>query len=222
MLPELWDPVTGETRAASAFTHSATGTTLPLELAPYGSIFVVFRKPVEENVTGTASRNFPIYANVQELSGPWAVSFDTKWGGPTSAEFPKLISWTERPESGIKYYSGKATYHKAFDLPPALLSADARVALELGDLRDVAQVRLNGEDLGVLWTKPFRLEITQASKPAGNVLEIDIINLWSNRVIGDASLPHEQRLTRTNIEFKPDDPLLPSGLFGPVRLQSID
>jgi len=221
-LPELWDPITGETRAASAFTQSERGTSLPLELAPYGSIFVVFRRAIAEDENGAAKRNFPAYSDVAELGGPWQVSFDPKWGGPASAEFKNLISWTERPEKGIKFYSGKATYRKTFDLPPGLAGAGRRVALDLGELKDVAEVRLNGKDLGVLWTKPFRVEISGAAKPAVNVLEIDIVNLWTNRVTGDAALPPGQRLTRTNIEFKPDDPLLPSGLFGPVRLQSID
>lgn len=221
-LPELWDPVSGETRAASAFTQSERGTSLPLDLAPYGSIFVVFRKPMEENVNGTAPRNFPVFSDIKELGGTWTVSFDPKWGGPATAEFPKLVSWTNRPEQGIKYYSGKATYHKTFDLPPALAGTGRRVALDLGELKDVAEVRLNGKNLGVLWTKPFRVEITGVLKPSGNVLEIDIVNLWTNRVIGDASLPRERRLARTNLEFKPDEPLLPSGLFGPVSIQSIN
>jgi len=221
-LPELWDPVTGETRPASAFMQSERKTTLPLEFAPFGSMFVVFRQPIARGVNGKAARNFPVYSNLQELTGPWTVSFDPEWGGPASAEFDRLISWTVRPEAGIKYYSGKATYHKTFDLPPALRGTSARVALDLGKLKDVAQVRLNGKGLGVLWTKPFRVEITEAAKPTGNVLEIDVVNLWTNRVIGDAMLPPEQRLAKTNIEFKKDDPLLESGLLGPVELQSIE
>ena len=221
-LPELWDPVTGETRPARAFTQSRGGTTLPLEFAPYGSMFVVFRQAIGENVKGTTARNFPVYSNVQELAGPWQVSFDPQWGGPAKAEFRNLISWALRPEPGIKFYSGKATYRKTFDLPLAMRGATGRMALDLGELKDVAQVRLNGKDLGVLWTRPFRVEITEAAKPTGNVLEIDIVNLWTNRVIGDAALPPEHRLTKTNIEFKKDDPLLESGLLGPVELQSIE
>ena len=220
--PELWDPASGETRAAAAFTQSESGTTLPLEFAPNGSMFVVFRTPVEENAKGTAMRNFPTYSDVAELRGAWKVGFDPKWGGPASVEFKKLISWTARPEQGVKYYSGKATYHKTFDLPTSLAGEGRRVALDLGELRDVAEVRLNGKNLGILWTKPFRVEITGAAKPGGNMLEIDVVNLWANRVIGDAALPPEQRLTRTNIEPKPGESLLPSGLFGPVRLQSIE
>ncbi len=150
------------------------------------------------------------------------MSFDPKWGGPASAEFPKLLSWTVRPEDGIKYYSGTATYRKSFDLPPALQGAHARVALDLGEVKYAAQVRLNGKDLGPLWTKPFRVEITDAVKPAGNVLEIDVANLWPNRIIGDSRLPPERRYTHTNVVYNQDTPLWESGLLGPVRLELIE
>jgi hypothetical protein len=173
-------------------------------------------------VNGTAIRNSPVYSNSQELSGPWTVSFDPKWGGPEEAEFVQLVGWTKRPEEGIKYYSGTATYRKSFDLPAALRGSRRRIALDLGEVKYVAQVRLNGMDLGALWTKPFRVEITNAVKPSGNLLEIDVVNLWPNRIIGDAALPPERRFTRTNISYKKDDPLLESGLLGPVRLQIIE
>ena len=220
--PELWDPVTGETRPAEAFRQAGGRTILPLEFAPYGSLFVVFREALARNAQGAAARNFPVYTNLQELTGPWTVSFDPKWGGPAQAEFPELVSWTSRPEQGIRYYSGRATYRKSFDLPGSVRNSRKRVALDLGELKCVAQVRLNGKDLGVLWTKPFRVEITSALQPSGNLLEVDVVNLWPNRIIGDAALPAEKRFTRTNISFKPDDPLLESGLLGPVRLQLIE
>jgi hypothetical protein len=220
--PELWDPVTGETRSAAAFTQSAGRTTLPLEFAPQGSLFVIFREPIGLRVNGTASRNFPVYGGSQELGGPWAVTFDPKWGGPANAEFGELVSWTKRPENGIKYYSGTATYRKVFDLPEAFQGSQSGVALDLGDVKYVAQARLNGRDLGVLWTRPFRVEITDIVKPTGNVLEIDVVNLWVNRLIGDAALPAEKRYTRTNITYEKEAPLMESGLLGPVRLQSIE
>jgi hypothetical protein len=175
-----------------------------------------------QDAHGTATRNFPVYKNDQELSGPWTVSFDPKWGGPAKAEFAELVSWTRRTEEGVRYYSGTATYRKSFDLPAPLLNRQRRIALDLGEVKHVAQVRLNGKDLGVVWTKPFRVEITGAVKPSGNQLEIDVVNLWPNRIIGDAALPPERRFTRTNITFKKDDPLLESGLLGPVRLQVIE
>ena len=195
---------------------------MPLELPPYGSLFIVFRRGLGPNVNGTARKNFPVYVDTQKLDGPWVVRFDPQWGGPAKAEFAELTSWTERPEAGIKYYSGTATYQKSFDLPLALRGSPVRIALDLGEVKYVAQVRLNGRDLGPLWTKPFRVEITSAVKPAGNMLEIDLVNLWSNRVMGDALLPREKRFARTNITYKKGEPLMESGLLGPVRLQVIE
>ncbi|MBZ5563217.1 MAG: discoidin domain-containing protein [Acidobacteriia bacterium] len=221
-LPELWDPVTGETTQAGTFEQAAGRTTLPLEFAPYGSLFVVFRMSVGKDVNDSALGNYPLYHNVQEFTGPWTVSFDPKWGGPESAGFNDLVSWTMRPEDGIKYYSGTATYRKPFDLPNVLRGPQTRVALDLGEVKYIARVRLNGKDLGVVWTKPFRVEITGAAKPTGNLLEVEVVNLWPNRLIGDAALPPDRRYAHTNVSYKKDDPLLESGLLGPVRLQSIE
>lgn len=219
--PELWDPINGKTRPASAFRQVDGRTHMPLEFAPYGCLFVVFRRPIGRNVAGTARRNFPVYVGSQVLSRPWRVTFDPKWGGPAHAEFAELVSWTKRSEEGIKYYSGTATYRQSFDLGGALRGRQTRLALDLGEVKYVAQVRLNGKDLGVLWTKPFRVEITDAAKPSGNLLEVDVVNLWPNRIIGDAALPREKRYTHTNISYKEDTPLLESGLLGPVRIQLI-
>jgi hypothetical protein len=219
--PELWDPVTGESRPSAAFRGISTMTTVPLEFAPYGSWFVVFRKPLSGAAQVEAGGNFPHYSHETELAGPWTVSFDPRWGGPASARFDKLQSWTTRPEDGIKYYSGTATYRKTFDLPAALRGTGARVALDLGEVKYAAQVRLNGQNLGPLWTPPFRVDITSVVKPTDNVLEIDVANLWPNRIIGDARLPPERRYTHTNITYKADTPLWPSGLLGPVKLELI-
>ncbi|MFH1922554.1 MAG: glycosyl hydrolase [Planctomycetota bacterium] len=198
--PELWDPLTGRMQPAVAFKQSAGRTTLPLEFAPHGSLFIVFRKPIATNASGPAARNFPTYRDTQELD-----------------------DWTARSEPGIKYYSGKAIYEKTFDLPQALRQPGQRLHLDLGKVKDVAQLRLNGKDLGVVWTAPWHVEITDAVKPAGNMLEIDVVNLWPNRLIGDAALLPEERLTKTNATaYTKDSPLLPSGLLGPVTLQLRD
>ena len=140
--PELWDPVTGEIRDAAAFTQQRDRrTTVPLELAPRGSLFVVFRKPIPPTKNGTGS-NFLIYSSLRHLEGAWTVKFDPKWGGPSSVEFPELVDWTQRPEDGIKYYSGKATYAKSFDLNSnSLPNPKARIYLDLGEVRNVAEVR---------------------------------------------------------------------------------
>jgi hypothetical protein len=217
--PELWDPVSGETHSAEAFRQQDRRTTLPLELAPHGSLFVVFRKPIGLTAAGRAARNFPVYVEGHELTGEWRVKFDSRWGGPESALFDRLVSWTQRPEEGISHYSGKATYQKTVDLPDAFRRPGRRIVLELGAVKDVAEVRLNGTNLGVVWTEPFRVDITEAVRPVGNALEIDVVNLWPNRLIGDAALPPEKRFTQSNVQFSKDHPLLESGLLGPVRLR---
>jgi hypothetical protein len=221
--PELWNPVTGEMRDAKAYRQSGGYTTVPLTLDAFGSWFVVFRNPVSGGAAGKAKTNFPELTDGEIITGPWDVTFDTAWGGPAKVAFPELINWTKRPEEGIKYYSGKATYHKTFNLAKASTNKKQHLFLDLGNVRNVAEVRLNGKKLGVLWCAPWRLDITQAVKPTGNVLEVDVINLWVNRVIGDLNQPKEKRFTKTHDVFRFDmvakktEPL-ESGLLGPVRV----
>jgi hypothetical protein len=215
-LPEFWDPVTGKMFPADSYAIKDGRTTLPIRLASFGSIFVVFRQP-----TATAQkngRNFENLKPVQDLNGPWTVRFDPKWGGPESIQFEQLVSWTARPEEGVKFYSGTAAYQKTFDLPESATQPGKRVYLDLGSVRDVAEIRLNGKNLGVVWTAPYRIEITSAVQSKGNELEIAVTDLWPNRMIGDARLPENKRLTRSNIQFGKDHPLLESGLLGPVRI----
>ncbi len=217
--PEIWDPVTGGRRDAGEFREEGGRTIVPVELAPRESLFFVFRKP--PGGPGPAGRrNFPVLRRAAELSGPWRVNFDPARGGPGPAVFEELEDWTRRPEPGIRFYSGKATYEKEFDLPEALRRPGSRLFLSLGQVKALAEVRLDGRDLGVVWTAPWRVEITGTLRPEGNRLEIDVVNLWPNRLIGDAALPPERRTTVTNVKkFKADSPLLPSGLLGPVTLE---
>ena len=222
--PELWDPMTGEIRDAAAFTQTGDRRTMvPLELEPRGSLFVVFRKPIALSVNGAKRGNFPGFTQFMEIKGAWTVKFDPKWGGPASVEFPELVDWTAWLDDGIKYYSGKATYLKSFDLSlPGRGNNSPRIYLNLGELNNVAEVRLNGKNLGVLWTRPFRVEITGAVRSGKNDLEIDIVNLWPNRLVGDDLLPPEKRFTKTNVrKFTKDFPLYPSGLLGPVTLELV-
>jgi hypothetical protein len=227
--PEIWDAVTGKTRMAKAFHQANACTTLSLELDAFTSYFIVFRKPIAIEAIGQAEKNFPELVERCELNGTWKTTFDPKWGGPVATEFPELISWTKRSEEGIKYYSGKANYQKTFDLN---LYADGnkkdmhrygRLFLDLGDIKNVAEVRLNGKNLGILWCAPWRVEITDVVKPTGNVLEIDVINLWANRVIGDLNQPIDKKVAKTHDAFRFDmlrgnTPLLDSGLIGPVKI----
>jgi hypothetical protein len=215
--PELWDAVSGEHHFAPAYSEKDGCTTLPLHFNPCGSIFVIFREPAAQHPSA-ASDNWPDLAVVSELSGPWTVHFDPHWGGPDSVIFDKLESWTLRAEPGIKYYSGTAVYRRTFTLPA---KAGQKIFLELGDVRELAEVKVNGHSCGIAWTPPFRVDITGAGRAGENSLEIEVVNFWPNRIIGDQFLPPSQRLTRTNIrKLTKTTPLMESGLLGPVRLLS--
>ena len=126
------------------------------------------------------------------------MSFDPKWGGPERVTFDALADWTQRAEPGIRYYSGAAPYRKSFDLP-AGQPGDAQLYLDLGTVRNLARVRLNDQDLGVVWCAPWRVRITEAVKPGGNRLEITVVNTWVNRLIGDEQEPED-------VELVPWDP----------------
>lgn len=213
-MPEIWNPVTGEQRSAAGYQQFGGRTTVPLEFAPHGSLFVVFRKTTD--VAQAKGRNFPQFTPLQELAGPWTVQFDPTWGGPATIEFPKLISWSAHSDDGIRFYSGTAVYRKTFPLPAKPQSG---MCLDLGQVQVMAQVKLNGKDLGGVWTPPFRVDISGAAQVGENTLEISVANLWPNRLIGDQMRPPETRLTSTTWNpFRKDSPLLESGLLGPVRL----
>lgn len=218
MQPELWDAVTGEIRDLPVFESDGKQTVVPLKFAPRQSFFILFRRPASGSRSlHRPERNFPRIRTLKEIHGPWDVSFDPKWGGPERVTFETLTDWTERPEDGIRYYSGTATYRKSFAAPDAVKYE--QLFLDLGVVNYLAAVRINGKDLGVLWTAPWRVEITHAVKSGSNLLEIDVVNLWPNRLIGDRKLPPEKRFTETNLIVKPGWELLPSGLLGPVTLQ---
>lgn len=239
--PELWDPVTGERRRLTDFKEESGRIVVPMTLAPRQSFFVLFREG-QKSTSAALSRKtaFPKLKEIANLRGPWQVSFDPTWGGPGRVVFERLQDWTKHSEDGIRHYSGTAAYTMTFDLP---LSKRTPLYLDLGIVKNVAQVYLNGEDLGVVWAAPWRVNIPESAKAAGNELKIEVVNLWPNRLIKDAVLPIDQRLTKTNVRTydpvlpadlevfgNPTDEdrrrtgrppqLLPSGLLGPVTVQS--
>jgi len=221
--PELWDPVTGTRRTLPEYCEKKDVTVVPLQLAARQSFFLVFNPMTAGKKRPLPGSNFPALKAALELDGAWEVSFDPKWGGPTKVEFNQLDDWSQRPEASIQFYSGKAIYRKSFNLPKSIVSQSkkAPVYLDLGVVKDIAEVRLNGKSLGVVWCAPWRVDIGSAIKEKGNTLEIDVINQWPNRLIGDSRLSTDQRLTKSNpTQFKPDNALVPSGLLGPVTLQT--
>ena len=235
--PELWDPITGETRNLSRFSVKGSQTIIPLQFEPSQSYFIVFNINDKRGIAPN-KENFPVFKTLTTLAGPWQVSFNPKFGGPKNTTFNELIDWTESADDGIKYYSGIAVYKKDFIFIQDHSSSKARVYLDLGGIKDLARVKLNGKDLGVVWTAPWRIDVTSALKKQ-NHLEIEVANLWVNRLIGDEKLPDDgikdgkwpdwltKGLPRTSgrytfATFHPytqNSPLFKSGLTGPVTLQ---
>lgn len=215
--PKLWDAVTGEIIKAVPFKKSGSRITIDLQFARFQSYFVIFPK-AKTAMPAKSKTLFPVFTQKQILTGAWEVNFNPKWGGPNKIIFDELIDWSKHSDEGIRFYSGKAVYHKSFtcNLP----AKDKRMFLDLGVVKNIASVKLNGKNLGTIWTSPWRVDIGNSVKSGENKLEIEIINQWPNRLIGDAALPKEKRLTNTNIVFKKTDPLLPSGLIGPVQIMS--
>ena len=157
----------------------------------------------------------PIY-----LTNPWIVHFPSGWGAPDSCVFKKLVSWTELKNPGIKYFSGTATYSRTFEISKNLIHNRINILLDLGNVKDVAEVILNKKYLGIFWKPSFELNITSAIRPGQNKLIVRVTNLWPNRISGDQFLPKEKRFTFTNIKkFTRDSSLLTSGLIGPVSIR---
>ena len=156
----------------------------------------------------------------QPVDGEWQLSFPPKLGAPATATFAHLMSWTDSTNDGVKYFSGTATYRKTVELSADDFGANKRVFLDLGAVKNLASVAVNGKSVGILWKPPFRADITAAAKPGVNELEIQVVNLWPNRMIGDQKLPESQRITWASVApYKAGDPLLPSGLLGPVQIE---
>ncbi len=207
MQPELWDAVSGAVQNVLEM-HSTLDnrTEVPMKFAPRQSFFVVFRKAKHSAHAPVAVKNFPDFTKIQELTGPWTVEFDPNWfypsGGVSSRlHFDSLVDWSAHPEKAVRHYSGIATYKMNFHAPIAhnRQKRKPRYHLDLGMVKNLARVKLNGQDLGILWTAPWRVDVSAAIKEKDNMLEIEVANLWPNRLIGDSTLPQEQRRTVTNI-----------------------
>jgi len=183
-VPELWDPASGKHRDAATFTLQNQHTTLPIKFDPAGSTFVIFRRPATNSAN--SGTNWVNYKTFEKIPGPWTATFDPAWGGPGQVKFENLEDWTKRPEPGIRYFSGTATYETTFDLTAPVPD---KVSLDLGRVKNLAQVELNGKDLGVLWKPPFRVSVGGLLNPKGNRLVVRITNLWPNRMIGDEQEP---------------------------------
>jgi hypothetical protein len=213
--PELWHADTGKMETAS-YRIADNRTVVPLRLEPNDAVFVVFRRNADAR-----SRNIRplIETTVASIEGPWKVKFQSGRGAPAEISFEKLVSWTQSNDSGVKYFSGTATYSKSFQAPTEWFSTGARLWMDLGDVKNIAEVSLNGKYLEIVWKPPFRVDVTGIMKPGTNVLEIKVTNLWVNRLIGDQQPDATKKYTYTHMQFySADSTLLPSGLLGPVQI----
>ncbi len=203
--PELWDPVADTIRDLRHFTQQDGRTVTRLEFAETQSYFVVFGRDAAPGIAASDTlADFPVLRVASEVTGPWSVRFDPRWGGPAQVEFGELMDWTKHDDPGIRYYSGTACYSKI--LEHTGFKTKRRIWLDLGSVRHIAAVRLNGNSLGVVWTAPWRIELTRALRPGKNRLEIDVANVWANRLIGDEQHP-------ADVQWEPGDPRFKAGSY---------
>ncbi|WP_321373082.1 glycosyl hydrolase [uncultured Draconibacterium sp.] len=212
---EIWQPETGMIKKAS-YSIASGSTTIPLHLAPNDAVFVIFRNKAQSD-SYTAPEI--IDTQLEDITGPWEISFESKVGEPFSATFETLSAWNENADNNIKYFSGTGTYTKTINVPAEWLSEEGNICLDLGEVENLAEVTVNGKAAGIVWKKPFRLEIGSALQEGDNEIQIKVANLWVNRLIGDAQLDVTEKLTYTTMPFyQANSPLLTSGLLGPVVL----
>lgn len=215
----IWDPVTGVTGPAVRCETGRGGSKLRVNLPPAGSVFVVFTPAsgvpsIPQGPALQAAIDMPV-------TGPWKLSFPDGWGVKDGARsIDQLTSWTDSDEAAVKYFSGMATYTTTIEIPSEAVSKGSGLSIDHGDIKEVAEVFINGKSLGIVWTPPYRLKLGNAVRPGKNELKVEVANLWANRLIGDLTHPEKGTYTRTNMvqAFKAGDVPLPSGLLGPVRI----
>ena len=212
--PQLWYSETGDTAPVS-YSIADGHTTVPLKFGPWGSVFVVFRKPATKNSLTLPPVTETTLATIQ---GPWNVAFQRDRGAPASITMDQLMDWSKSDNTGVKYFSGIGTYTKTIDAPSSWFQNGAHLWINLGDVKNLAVVYVNGREVGEAWHAPYRVDATSALQPGDNQITIKVANAWVNRLIGDQQ-PGATKYTFTDVTpYQADSPLLPSGLLGPVTV----
>lgn len=215
--PELWNPLTKEVRDMAQYKTLSATTKVPMKLEAYESSFIVFRKDTDK--AASYGCNYPEKSVIATLDTPWTVAFQEKRGGPDGAvTFDTLYDWTTSDDPSIKYFSGNATYTNSFKLKKL---PQGEVYIDLGKVMVMAKVKVNGEYAGGVWTAPYRLNITSLLRKGANTVEVEVVNCWRNRLIGEKEvIPAKDRFTfQTSTYLNKDSELQPSGLLGPVEIQ---
>ncbi len=212
--PELWRAETG-TKEPASFKVADGRTMVPLHLEPWGSVFVVFRR-----TTSKTSHTIPevTTTKVATINGPWNIVFQSGRGAPNSITMNELLDWSHSDDPGVRYFSGVGTYAKTVEASPNWFRKGARLWLDLGDVKNLAEVTINGKDLGQTWHAPYRVDATSALKPGANEIRMKVVNAWVNRMIGDEQLGATKITFAAVKPYKANSPLLPSGLLGPVTV----
>ncbi len=238
---------TDPTKLFPVETHGGAAAGLKLMRDQSGRLEAEVSQPGKYQLTSAngQTRQFEVAGVPEplELTGAWDLHFPPNWGAPANVRLDRLISWSDHADLGVKHFSGTATYTKAFTVPSEMFNEERRFYLDLGKVAVMAQVNLNGHELGILWKAPYRAEVTGVLRPGENNLEVKVVNLWINRLIGDEQLPEDSernsdgtlkqwpawltkgqpsptgRFTFTSWRlWKKDDALVESGLIGPVKL----
>lgn len=224
-VPHLWHPDTGAIEPVS-YSIGTDSTTVSLTLAVRESVFVVFDHGAAPQ---SAVHLAPATKPLAQITSPWDVSFPKNLGAPAQIHLSHLESWTDDAQPGVKYFSGTATYTTTLNAAASWFHSGQKLYLNLGDVRDLARVTLNGTELGVLWKPPYRIDVTSLLKPGKNLLRVSVTNEWTNRIVGDKLLPPESRVLPGDKELPetaqrgpfagPREPV-PSGLIGPVSIEA--
>jgi hypothetical protein len=216
--PQLWHAESGKSEPVS-YSISEGRTTVPLKLEPWGTVFVVFHAPTSKTTyTLPAARR----TTLAMIEGPWKVAFQPDRGAPASIMMDKLSDWSKSEDPGVKHFSGVGTYTKTIQASPAWFRGGAHIWIDLGDVRNLAVVTVNGMNLGQVWHAPYRVDVTAALKPGPNQIAIQVTNAWVNRIIGDQQPGADKKYTFPDVvAYTASSPLLPSGLLGPVELYAV-
>lgn len=252
--PEIWHPDTGIRHTAMAWSDNGSGTTVKIDFDEHEALFIVLRRTATAQAPGVKPQGRH-EADTLAVGGGWTLRFAEGWGAPAEVRLDSLMPWNEHPDAGVRYFSGSATYTKTVDI--GRKDRRARYVLCLGDVKHTARVSVNGRECAHLWKKPYRCDITDFIDGGDNEVEIEVTNLWPNRMIGDEQLPDDmewsepirysyapgnpvigrqmksvpewlakglprpQQGRKAVVSFKffeKDEPLLPSGLLGPVTI----
>lgn len=212
--PELWRADSRE-RTPLSYRIVNGRTIVPIDFRPNDAVFVLFRDPAK-----APQRNVPrLRAEViATLDGDWRVSFAGGRGAPPTTTSLKPGSWTASSDPAIRYFSGVATYTRTVDVPASALTGGGKVLLALGEVRELADVSVNGEQIGVRFTPPYSFDVTSVLKPGANQIEIRVANLAANRMIGASQAGVGSGGGFGLVEYRPDAAPRPSGVIGPVTL----